>query len=490
MKLKTRNVILSTAVASALLTMAGAANAGTLSTANTTFATENFGSTFASATTVIPGAMTYTMSAATNVNSGSPIYFVVRLTNGKFVTGPVAGSVKFAGTAPAGAYAGTISNDKTTWQATITPTAGASLGIGAFSYTPAAGEINSVGNLGTAGTSVGVSVSVATASTSTTTLDSTNALPTTVDAPVATGNLATSANGIGATLDPTMSAYAGRIDLTATPPSSGYRNTAGTVLTAVALGSVQFKDTTGTQAQVGNSATDYTVASGSTSGAITNALIDVTPGASQAFPLGATLSVDITNSACTTTTAATTAFTATTSVTKATITVPATSVISGTSIFVCMTAPSTGNTASPITPTITATLTPANTADLGRSISGTGFPLVLNGSQVDVRNYVPAALTGWTNYLRIINTGSVATPITAAVINESTGVVGTAGTLISSLAAGAATTLSATQIEAVIGAQAATARPRIRIAGSTNGLDVQNFLFTPNGSFSNAMGKE
>jgi len=488
MKLKTRNVILTTAVASALLTMAGAANAGTLTTTSATWATENFGSTFSATKAITPSAITYSMSSATNVNTGTAIYFIVRLAGGKFAAAPT--TLTFAGTAPGAAYAGTISNDATTWQATITPTASASIGIGAFSWTPNAIDVIGVGGLGTAGATVTATVVVNTATTSTTALDSTNALPTTVDAPAPTGTIATSAAGIAATLDATMNAYAGRIDLTATPPSSGYRNTAGTVLTAVALGSVKFSDNTGTQLQSGTSGADYTILTGSTNAAITNAKIDVTPGSGQAFPIGATLAYDNVSSACTTMNGATAALTATTSITKVTVTVAAGSVISGTSVFVCMTAPSTGNTAAPITPTVTATLTPAASTDSGRSVTGTGFALVLNGSQVDVRNYIPLAVTGWTNFLRIINTGSVATAITAAVVNEATGAVGTAGTLVSSLAAGAATTLSATQIEAVIGAQTSTARPRIRIAGSTNGLDVQNFLFTPNGSFSNNMGKE
>ena len=41
-----------------------------------------------------------------------------------------------------------------------------------------------------------------------------------------------------------------------------------------------------------------------------------------------------------------------------------------------------------------------------------------------------------------------------------------------------------------MGAQAAGARPRIRVTAPTTGLTVQNMLFTPNGSFTNNSSKE
>lgn len=494
MKLKTSNVILSAAVASALLAMGGAANAGTLAvTTARTFATENFGSSFSAAATIVPGGgITYSMSNATNVNGNTAVFFVVRLTNAKFVGTPAATSFTFAGTAASATtwtYVGTPSSDRTTLQVSVTPSVSASLGIGAFSYTPTTGEINAVGALGTAATTVTATIAVTTTTTTATNLDSTNALPTTVDAPAPTATMATSASAISGSIDPTMSAYDGRIDLTATPPSSAYRRANGTAITNVALGTVTFADTTGTQGQYLASGTDYTIAAGSTGGALASGTIVVTPGTGQAFPIGARLGTDTTGSTCTALGTTTAAFTATTSTTAATITVAAATIANTAPIFICMTPPSTNNTASPITPTITATLGPVNTADIARSVTGTGFALVLNGSQTDVRNYLPAALTGYTAFLRIINTGSVAAPISAAVINETTGAVGTAGTLISSLPAGAATTLSSTQIEAVIGAQAASARPRIRISGATNGLDVQSYALTPNG-WATVMGKE
>jgi hypothetical protein len=134
---------------------------------------------------------------------------------------------------------------------------------------------------------------------------------------------------------------------------------------------------------------------------------------------------------------------------------------------------------------------PTSTTDLPGSVAATtGFALDYNGSQVDVRNYVPAAVTGWTTIVRVINTGTVAAKVSGAVIDETTGAVGTAGTLVTSLAAGAAATLNSTDIEAALGPIGSAARPRIRITAPTNTMDVQTYVFNPNGNFSIIHGKE
>jgi len=143
------------------------------------------------------------------------------------------------------------------------------------------------------------------------------------------------------------------------------------------------------------------------------------------------------------------------------------------------------------TPTLAGTLVHAGTAvDSNETVAATLYAVRFNGQQIDVRNYVPVALTGWTTFLRIVNTGSIAAAVSGAFINETTGVVGTAGVLISSLPAGASRTLDSTQIEAVLGAQTATARPRIRITAPTNSMEVQTYVFTPAGQFSIIHGTE
>jgi len=113
-------------------------------------------------------------------------------------------------------------------------------------------------------------------------------------------------------------------------------------------------------------------------------------------------------------------------------------------------------------------------------------------AKVDVRSYVPAASagSGYVSYLRIINTGTVATPVSVAVINGATGVTGAAGQLIATLPAHAALTFSAAQVEAALGmALAAGDRPRIRInALTTSSIEAQSFLLQPGGAFNEISG--
>jgi len=112
------------------------------------------------------------------------------------------------------------------------------------------------------------------------------------------------------------------------------------------------------------------------------------------------------------------------------------------------------------------------------------------GTSVLVRTYVPAAdaVTGYSSYLRVINTGSVPTPVSVAVVDDVTGLAGNPGTLITSLPAGAAETFSAGQVEAALGAPiAADRRPRLQVRGNTV-LEVQSFLLQPGGAFTEVSG--
>jgi hypothetical protein len=107
---------------------------------------------------------------------------------------------------------------------------------------------------------------------------------------------------------------------------------------------------------------------------------------------------------------------------------------------------------------------------------------------VDVRSYVPA-VNGNAGYsfLRVINAGTLATAVTAAVIDAATGTVGAAKPLIASLPPGAAKTLLASDIETALGVSlAATDRPRIRIHSGISDLEVQSFLLQPTGVFNDA----
>jgi len=157
---------------------------------------------------------------------------------------------------------------------------------------------------------------------------------------------------------------------------------------------------------------------------------------------------------------------------------------SSTKTYVCVAPPATAASVSPAQFTVAATNTYA--AGLSDAVSATnGYALAYDSKVVDVLNYVPVANTGWTQFIRIANTGAATTDISIALIDETTGLAGTSSVLIAGMKAGTAMTLNGTDIEAKVGTLAASARPRLRISGSTSGLAVQNMVFTPNGSFTN-----
>lgn len=109
-----------------------------------------------------------------------------------------------------------------------------------------------------------------------------------------------------------------------------------------------------------------------------------------------------------------------------------------------------------------------------------------SGTSIDVRSYVPAANSGYTSFLRIINESSTTTPITASVIDAVSGMATATATLIASLPANAAMTLTSAQVEAALGTQLAPAdRPRIRVTSPAGiaSLRTQSFLLQPGGVF-------
>jgi len=496
--MKKSNVILQAAIASALLVMVGSANAGTLTAANTTFAIENFGATAPATTSITPGAVTYSMSTGTTVNPTSTIYFVIRLANAKFAAAPANTTFTFGGLTPtAGAavgagvgYTGTLSTDKTTLQVAITTgSASITLGLGAFTYTPAVGNIDSVNALATAGTSANATVAVTTtAAANAGALDSANALATTLDAPAPTTAIATSAVALTATVS-ALPTYTNKIDLTVTPVSSDYSLRVVGTNDGMALGSVTFSEVTGVQNKLAGGA-DYTLELGS-AGTAATATITATPGAGQAFPVGATLWTDVTSDGCIIGNKLheTAAVTAATSTTVKSFTMIAAEVTTATPIFVCMSKPSATNTAAPVTATLVGTTVPAVAADLATSVTGTGYAVDYNGSTATVRNYVPAANVGFTEVVRVANTGSVAAPITVTMTSESGATIGVPYTT-ASLAAGATTRLTQAVIEAGVGGTLlSTDRPRLTITAPTNGMEVQTLMFS-NGVYTNLSGKE
>ena len=472
-------------LAAALLAAFGA-NAGTLTPAvagGTVFAAEAFqGATATDANTAItPGAVTYAVATTGGivVNDGGSIYYYVRLSNGKFAGTPTAAEI--TGTVPT--LLGTtavvgVSADKTTLLVKLTNSSGGTVNIGVggtIVYTPASGAIDTVKTaLATAGGTVSATGSLS-ALAATAAPDATTAQPSDVDGSPANAVIAKSVQAITASVS-NLPSNTDKIDLTVTPPASAYTPNA-----YARLGSVTFTEVA---AQNPNGTTAFTIA---LANAVGTATVVATPASGQSFPEGATLKVGAATCADLGSPSSTKTFDATNASAAASLTVPIASVASGTPLYLCLSAPGSGKTASPITANITAELlNNVVVATAGKTTTaGAGYALKYNGTQIDVTNYVPAAVTGWEQYIRVANSGALAAPVTAAFIDEATGAVGTSAVIISSLPAGAVKNLKASDIEAALGAQADSKRPRLRITAPSNSLTVQNMLFTPNGSFTN-----
>ena len=113
-----------------------------------------------------------------------------------------------------------------------------------------------------------------------------------------------------------------------------------------------------------------------------------------------------------------------------------------------------------------------------------------NGSQIDVRNYIPAAVTGYIQTVRLYNGGSSAVDVSVSLINEATGVAGTPAVIAAQVPAQGSVRLSQAQIEAAVGAQLSTVRPRLRFTAPTSSLQVQSFFNNANGAYTNLSGTE
>ena len=166
--------------------------------------------------------------------------------------------------------------------------------------------------------------------------------------------------------------------------------------------------------------------------------------------------------------------------------------VTGVSSFVCMQVNTSNTILIPATtPTLVTTVTGATAATASLvSASASLYPLVNNGALIRVNSYIPASSVGYSSFIRVINTGSVAAPVTASVVDQVTGIAGTASVIVSSLAAGGSTTLTSTQVEAAVGTIATSAnRPTLQITAPTS-LAVQSFMLSPNGTFTLVSGQE
>ena len=509
--MKNGNVILQAAIASALLAATASANAGALGTTFKTYASEVFG-TGSNATAVTPSSMTYQFGVP--VGASQTISLYTQLSGGAlFVGGKVAVAdlkcldaanavISSATVAPAGVVtSAAISTDST--YAVFTVNTGAS-GLNTNSTCTYIPQAVSVNNLASAlSTSGGVVTATWTNDTGAAALGGVPTGGTNIDAAgTHTGNIAQSAaaitgkyiassnfpftpSGGGAT----GTAETKQIDVAASPSQSAFTaGTNGVATNRVNLGALLWTNTPGTQDD--GTGADYTIAKATATGLSAVITGNFSLAEAAAGSKGTFLASDL---GCTAQIAAPAAAAVTynTGKTTATIsggTIPTVNVPS----YVCMSVSPTNTTA--ITPTAysaTASLAKTAATELADTVAST--PLLataLNGSTVDVRTYVPAAVAGYSSYIRVINTGAVAAPFSAAIIDPVTGVTGASSVVISSLAAGAATTLTASQIEAAVGAISATSRPRIRITAPTDKMSVQSFVTNPNGTFTTMHGAD
>lgn len=509
--MKKSNVILQAAIASALLAMAGSAYATASVTATArAYATEQFSGTNSATATIVAGGAISIVSG-TAIPGGSTITAVLELTGGTFAAMPVLSYIGSGGLtsvpAPASTLAATTTvnvgagaatataNNANVFQNQMTYIA-SSVGLGGTVLTIAAPTINA----STLATAAGTITAKATIYQGAVTAAVGAAYTATaVDATSAAVTLATSS--AGSTISVAANTSTSQIDLTATTASTLFTSVAASATetgstTIYKLGRLYLKDN-GTYQRDG--ATTYTVLQSAPA-------ITATIAAPAGFfaGLGSTGVVTLknasqvggTDNACAnatnsaTSTARTLAQTAAdTSETLTGAAMAGGTAGSGWPYDVCYTI---SGTVAQIegTPTLAVSLGTAGTYTSVTTLAATNLQqLVRNGQTYNVRNYVPAAATGYTTFLRVINTGTLSAAVSVALIDDVTGTVGTSGVL-GTVAAGAATNFTPAQIEAVTGAIAATSRPRLRITAPTNALNVQTFLALPSGDITDMTGAQ
>jgi hypothetical protein len=160
--------------------------------------------------------------------------------------------------------------------------------------------------------------------------------------------------------------------------------------------------------------------------------------------------------------------------------------------YICLTAPATVGAIPLTTPTASFTFTKTVATDAADTAAGTLYGLANNGQTVDVRSYIPAVTSGYTSFVRVINTGAVSAAVTGQWLYQD-GTTST-GAALTTLAAGGSVTLTSAQVETALGVPTASIggnRPRLRLTGPTNGLQAQSFILSnANGNFSDATGAQ
>jgi len=470
-----------TLVAAAVLASIGSmASAGSISTTALNVAQEAWG-TGKDASTVVTttASIGYQFSTPGGIviNPGGTIHVTLTPANGKFLT---AGSV----TPPSGT-GGVLTTSTATVNTTSgiidialinTGTTNSVIGVGAI-VSVAGGTVNNVQGLATGipMTATG-SVGVATGGTE-------------LEAASAPGNIVTSSQAVLVSAA-TAATETAKIDVTTTTTAN-----IGKVLTASlagslveTLGTVTFSNAT-TAAKDLNGASDFNLANTTAYPADNTPVTYTLNLLSGSFSNGVVYSLKTGGCAGTTVVAATQApaaiLASTTSVTLSSLAVP----VNGSAISVCATFPGT-QTINPYQASVAAVLTPA-AGYVGETQAATAmYNLGYNGASVTVRNYIPAAVTGYQQTVRLINTGSSAAMAYVSVIDDVTGTATTPVAVGGVMAVGAAQRLSQATIEAAVGAIPASARPRLRFTAATGSMEAQSFFNNANGAYTNLNGQD
>lgn len=475
-----------TAVSAAVLvTLGAAANAGSISTTVKNVAQEAFG-TGVDATTaiVIPTstALGYQFSTPGGIviNPGGAIHVTITPTNGKF---SAAGTVALpSGTG--GTLTGIATINTTSGILDIalsnagTATSNAVIGVGGIVSVGGASVIDAMG-LAT-GTSVTASGSVGVA-----------AGGAELEAASASASLITSSQAVAVT-SAASTVETAKIDVTTTTTAS-----IGKILatpfsaTNEELGTVTFTDST-TVAQTLATTLPVNLANTSAYPAANTPVTYTLTLASGAFSL-ATYSLH--TGGCTTAAIASTQTPATVASTTTSITLSSVAVpVTGVPISICATYAG-ATTISPFKANAAVALTGTGTY-LGESKSATVmYDLTYNGASVTVRNYIPSGVTGYTQTVRLINTGSSTASAYVSLIDDTTGTATTPVVVGTAMAPGVAQRLSQATIEAALGYTAGTPmassmRPRLRFTAATSTMEAQSFFNNANGAYTNLGGQD
>ena len=509
--MKKQTLVLHAAITAALGLMALNAQATTTSATATVFAKEILQGTTPNATALTLPNLTVVTNVAIPANS--TIYVYVKLNGASLSAQPVVtpaintsilSDSDGTGTVAAGAALTTAPVSLGTTTGSANPTALAAgvdyivvkmttnagvYGVGATLVTISGLAVNNATALLTSAITGSASIGIG---APTSRFGALPASASNYDAASTATNLATSAQGITVASVGATSATA-KIDLTAATPSTLFTGAATT--TIVDLGS--YTATNGTAKNA--AAATYAIATDTLSGTVTS-----TAGAFAAMGTSGQFWVTTTANGCAAglpaagaLNLAQSAVFATTAAAAAATSVPLVSTganapVSGTVYRLCMSISGT-IAMTPFTPSATFSLnkgtgTATDSADVTAVTAMQ--TLAYNGSSVDLLNYIPAAVTGYQQTVRIINTGTVSATPFIALVDETTGMAGTAVSTGVSIPAGGVVRLSQATVEGLVGAQAANVRPRLRITAATNGMKVQSFFNNANGAYTNLSGTE